>query len=349
MEVKQSKLSQFITKVFTRTTLSLSMLAVGLAVVVILSVAQFALDFEHFDFANWVTNSMLLTGILIIFMVIGETFKNTIMERPTGKYQLCLKDYRETRKSIDDITPYFTDYHTDYREKELKNKKIQLITNYGIGQAREIVENLKLKQIDLLVDQPMEVNGIEFLTITKDQKNFILDTLKNTRLGFTSPSYYLNEYEVYGSISDQDIPEKIERKKKAYRWGARIIRIVLGLSMSLFFATITANDFMNAGDYQSWYNLFSRLFSAISGLMTGYTIAYGINAFEIQELVLKRDFLHDYRVSFDKQIWIPMNRHEKFLKQKEEYEEKKKAMEVEQEIVEKVEPLKIEEKKVIKL
>ena len=349
MEVKQSKMSQIITKVFTRTTLSLCMLALGLVIVVILSIAQFMFDFEHFDFASWISNSLLLTGILIIFMVIGESFINTIKERPTGMYQFALKGYRNERAAVDNLTVYFGDYHTDYREKELKNKKIRILINNGIGQAREIVENLRLKQIELLVDQPMEVNGIEFLTITKSQRDVILDTLKNTRIGFTSINYYLSEFRNYGETSDQDLAEIINKKRKAYRWGGRIVRIVLGLSISFLFAAVTAQDFMNAGDYQSWYNLFSRIFTAFSGLATGYTIAYGINSFDIEELVNKKDFLHNFKLAFDSKIWVPMDRHEKFLKQKEEYEEKKKAMEVEQEIVEKVEPLKIEEKKVIKL
>ena len=113
MEVKQSKMSQIITKVFTRTTLSLCMLALGLVIVVILSIAQFMFDFEHFDFGSWISNSLLLTGILIIFMVIGESFINTIKERPTGMYQFALKGYRNERAAVDNLTVYFGDYHTD--------------------------------------------------------------------------------------------------------------------------------------------------------------------------------------------------------------------------------------------
>ena len=331
-EVKQSKLSKIITKAFTKTTLSLAMLVVGLAVVVILSVAQFALDFEHFNFSQWLSNSLLLTGILIIFMVIGESFKNTIMERPNGKYQYSLKTYREVRKAITDIVPYFGDYHIDYREKTLKNKKITLITNAGIAQAREIVENLTINQIELLDHQPMEVNGIEFFTITPEQKKIILKVLENTRIGLTTTVYYLSEYNTYNVETDQDLPEKIQRKKTAFRWSGRIVRVVLGLSCSLLFAALTAND-----DWQSWYNLFSRIFTAISGLGTGYAIAYGINSFEIEDLEVKTTFLEIFQKSIELKTWVPLSHHEKFVKQMEEFKKKEEERKSEQEVLTKEE------------
>lgn len=359
-EVKQGRLSKIITKAFTRTTISLSMLVVGLVIVVILSIAQFGFDWNNFDFGKWLSNSLLLTGILIVFMVIGESFKNTIMERPNGKYQVSLKKYRSIRNSIDDIVPYFSDYHIDYREKKLKDKKIALITNAGISQARDIVENLKLSQIEILDHQPLEVHGIEFFTITKEQKNIILNVLQHTKIGITTPIYYLSEYSTYDVLTDQDLPDKIEKKKKYFRWGGRLVRVVMGLSISFLFAALTTNDFMNAGDWQSWYNLFSRIFTAISGLGTGYMIAYGINGFEIEDLETKSTFLTVFKEAIRLKTWIPMSHHEKFVKQMEEFKKEEEKRKAEQQVLTKEEfeeyqrlkesqPVQIEHKEPIKV
>lgn len=351
-QVKQTSLSRLITKVFTKTTLSLLMLGLGLLIVIVLSIAQFAFDFEHFNFLNWISNSLLLTGILMIFMFIGETFKNTIMERPNGLYQITLKKYRLEREGVKDIENYFDDYLIDYREKELEKKKINLLINNGIRQAKDIVK-LNEEDIRELGKTPKEINGIKYLRLKEENVKIIIDILNNTRLGFTNSAYYINEKASFHTTSDQDIPELIYKKKKAYRVGTRVGRIILGLSFSFLFAAITTNEFMQGDDWQAWYNLFSRIFSAISGLSTGYTIAYGINGFEIQELEVKTNFLHRFRLDYDKKVYIPLKENELFEKQlqeaKKEQEEAIKNTIDPAEIINTNEPIQIEQKPIINL
>lgn len=351
-QVKQTSLSKVITKVFTKTTLSLAMLGIGLFIVIVLSIAQFAFDFEHFNFTKWLSNSMLLTGILMIFMLIGETFKNTIMERPNGRYQVFLKKYRMARENVNNIENYFDDYLIDYREKELEKKKINILINNGIRQAKDLVK-LSEDEVRELIKEPKIFNNIKYLRLKEEEALKIIEVLNHTKLGFTNSAYYLNERANFKTTSDQDIPELIYKKKKAYRIGTRFGRIIMGLSFSFLFAALTANEFMNGDDWTAWYNLFSRIFSAISGLSTGYTIAYGINGFEVEELEVKINFLNRYRLDFDNKVYVPKSFEEKFNEQLEqaqkEKEEAVKNVVEPAEIIKPNDPLQLEQQPIINL
>lgn len=359
---EHNKLGKVVTKIFTKTTMRLTMFVLGIVLVILLSVAQFAIDFFDIDWATWGSNLLLLTGILIIFMVLGEGFKDYIRTQPEGLYQQSLKTYRITRESISDITTYFVEYHSYKRERELKEKIIQTLLNYGIIQANGIVNNLNSEEIENLDRKPVEKNGIEFLKVSKKQKEIIVDVMKNTTLGITTPVYYLSEYEGYSVVSDQDIPEVLEKKRKLFKWSGRILRVLGSVTISMLFAAFTVNDFMNGDDMQAWYNLLSRIFTAFSGLLSGYLMAWGLNQFDIREFQHKTRFLHDFRLEFDREIFKPINRHDLFLKQKEEAEKEEEKRRAETEILTKEEydaiqvlknmgdtPPQIEEKPVIKL
>lgn len=355
-EKNKRTLMEFITATLTKNTLRLIAIGLGFAIVIILSIGQFALDFEHVDWKAWLSRVILLTSIEIVFMVLGEGARDMIRQNPSGLYNKRLGEYRAERESVNNITNYFAEYHLVHREKVLKLKIISRLQNEGFIQAKEIFENLSEAQILVLSNTPIEVNGIEFPAFMDngERSKKIIEIIHNTKIGYTTPIYYLTEDAGNECMTDQDVPEILERKKKMVQRSGRITKIICGLAISAAWAAFTVTDFMDAGNLQAWYNLITRVFSAVSGLLNGFLIAFGVNGIDCRELNEKTMFIHNYKIEFEKGIFKPTTLHEKFVKQKEEYEERKAREEEEQKNVEIITPqekkvIQIEEKPVIEL
>lgn len=355
-EKSKRSFMEFVTATFTKNTLRLIAVALAFAIVIILSIGQFALDFTQIDWKKWLSNTILLTSIQIVFMVLGEGSRDMIRQNPSGLYNRRLGEYRQERESVNGITNFFAEYHLVHREKVLKLKIISRLQNEGFIQAREIFENLTEAQILCLADTPMEVNGVEFPAFMDkgERSKKIIDIIHNTKIGYTTPIYYLTEDAGNECMTDQDVPEILERKKKMVQRSGRILKILMGTSLSIVWAAFTVQDFMDTSNLQAWYNLITRVFSGISGLLNGFLIAFGVNGIDCRELNEKTMFLHNYKIEYDEKIFVPTTLHEKFLKQKIEYEERKAKEEEERKNVEIITPpekkvIQIEEKPVIEL
>lgn len=355
-ENKKRTLSEFITATFTKNTLRLFAVVVAFAVVIILSIGQFALDFEHINWQKWASNTILLTSIQIVFMVLGEGSRDIIRQNPSGLYNRRLGEYRAERIAVSNYTNSFAEYHLVHRDKVLKEKIISRLQNEGVIQAREIFENLTEAQILTLTNTPIEKNGIEFPAFMDkgEHAKKIIDIIRNTRIGLTTPIYYLTEDAGNECMTDQDVPEILEKKKKYIRRSGRFVKIVMGTSLSIVWAAFTVQDFMDGSDLQAWYNLITRIFSGISGLINGFMIAFGVNGIECRELNEKTMFIHNFKIEYEQHIFVPTTLHEKFMKQKKEQEEKEREQEEFNKTVEIITPpentpLEIEEKKVINL
>lgn len=349
-------LSEKITATFTKNTIRLIAIAVAFGVIIILSIGQFAIDFENINWSKWASNTILLTGIEIVFMVLGEGGRDMIRTNPNGLYIKRIGEYRSERNAVDGYVHYFSEYHIEHRKQVLKNKIITRLQNEGFAQGKEIYENLTEAQIQLLAQQPIEKNGIEFPAFMDngERSTKIIGIIENTKIGMTTPVYYLSEDAGNECITDQDVPIILEKKKKLIRRSGRFFKITLGIAMSIVWAGFTVSDFMKGDDLQAWYNLLTRIFSGISGLLNGFMIAFSINGIDCRELNEKTMFLHNFKNEYEQKIFIPTSLHEKFLKQKEEFEEKKKKEEEEAKNVEIITPPdttipQLEEKKVINL
>ena len=355
-EKNKKTLMEFITATFTKNTLRLIAIGLGFAIVIILSIGQFALDFTKINWTKWLSNTILLTSIQIVFMVFGEGGRDLIRSNPDGLYNKRLGEYRVERQSINGITNSFAEYHLLHREQVLKLKIISRLQNAGFIQGKEIFENLTESQILVLSNTPIEVNGIEFPAFMDkgEQSQKIIDIIHNTKIGLTTPIYYLTEDAGNECMTDQDVPEILERKKKMVQRSGRIVKILCGTALSVVWAAFTVSDFMDGSDLQAWYNLITRVFSGISGLLNGFLIAFGVNGIDCRELNEKTMFLHNYKIEFEQGIFVPTTLHDKYVKQVKEYEERKAKEEEERKNVEIItppenKPMQIEEKPVINL
>ncbi len=336
------KFKEFITKAISKSMLRLVSVGIALILVVVVSIAQFSLDPTQFDFNQWLSNCTLLLGIQVIFMIFGEGAGKDNRERAIGGvYQIILKRYRETIELIKPYSTHFNDYHLAYREKELKRVIIQRLINSGISQGKDIYENLTINQIELLDTTPIEKNGKEFLLLTREQVVLVIYIIQNTKLGMTTPTYYLSEYGNNLSISDQDTPQSIERKIQTIKWASRAFKIIFGLGVSAIWAMFSVNDFMAGDDMQAWVNLISRIFSAFSGFFTGWLTAVSINYQLTHKLEDKEQFLNKFYLSITNGEFKPLDIHEKFVKQVEEIEKRQDGYE----ILKQDEPIQIELKK----
>lgn len=316
-------------KIFNKTTIRVVTILVGILLVVVISIAQFALDPNNFNVTTWLSNTILLIGIQMVFMILGEGVGKDYSENnQSGIYQQALKKYRETRANCDKYSIYFNEYHSYYRVKELHRKIENNLINAGILQGIEIYRNLSEKEINDLEFEPIEKNGIEFIQLTHNQVEMVLKIIHETKIGETTPDYYLSEYATAEYFSDQDKVSLIAKKIKTIRWSTRFFKIFISVAISLVWSMFTVQEVMKGDDIQAYVNLTSRVFSCITGLLSGWLTSISLNYLTTDNLRDKELFLSKFILAIENKTFVPTDIHEVFLKQKEEAKKRKVDVEV---------------------
>lgn len=249
-----------------------------LLLVVIASVMQLALDPSKLTWNSWLASTGVMVAISVVGIFLGESWgKDHQRTYSAGRYQYLLHQFRERVKRVDEgkLFSSFDKWYLDFSKKHERIVMNDYLLEFGMIDSEVVLDNLvRFKENAVREDvlkHPVKMGDGKFVsTKTKEQLQAIDDIL-NGELSLRNPSsnFYLTEY-TYQRVYILKAPEEINKKKKSAEVFGRGSRIVFSIVLSAFWAMITVQEFMDAGNTQAWMNLVSRIVAVFTSIFNGY-------------------------------------------------------------------------------
>jgi len=360
-QVKYSqKIKEWAKKTNLKYLLKSFSLVIGAVLIILCSVVNIGFDPKNFNFYKWLVNSILIIGISIFGLAIGESMSlDKQRERVGGIYQTKIKEFDVAHKKIEPIVDSLDDYLLQLQGVEQEREEIKLLRSVGIRHA-EIVRDLTKEQIDNLHVDAFNYKGVDLRKLSDDQHTVALSVIQGIVKVDSIDSSYLtnpNNDVMEGSVLNRGkfIDKRIFRTK----WGTRAVKIISSLAVGLVWGAFTVQDFMDVSSAQAWTNLVSRVFALVSSFTAGWGSAVVQNKMEADKLdykvMLLTFFFNAYYIS---KTFCPQSlddiAHQEVLaanERRKEAEEKRNKEFANQVISDengkfKAEPLKIEKKEI---
>lgn len=327
-----------------------------LGLIALMTFANWIIDPEHFSFYSWLTNTLILIGIQIPAIVLGElTCKDRQESAEGGRYKAALRRFRdseegiirnekgeETRrlKGMKETKQFFSQYFFRFRNEENFRKKVAYLMSKEIdGQvALRIVkyydsDDLPQMERGVSVKKDAEGNEIKESKIGKlrpEQLGYVKEVFEGkVNIKENSYAYYLSADADKGA-ADSILEEgpRIEREEKRLINRNRAVKVLSHVFFSAVFAMLTVDTIANAGDMQTWVNLVSRLASMVAGLTSGWMTSVTVVKMEASVIEKKCIVREGYNLSIEDGSFKPKSYEEMVdEEQKAEEEERKKAAE----------------------
>lgn len=299
----------------------------GLILIVIMTVVNLAIDPSKIDFWIWLSSTLILIGIMVFGLLMGESIgADKQLEKVGGLFQRNLKAYNDKSKWLEPIIIFFSQFFHWFKKRELLNKKINYLINHDIDGS--IVENvIRYIKIEHLKD--LQEHAISFTK--NDEKIYIekqnaeqIEAIKHVlegkvKIDSPNPSYYLNAFENSNCPTELEISKQIDKEIKFNKGFNRAIKIIISIFISLIWATLTVKDFMDAADAQAWVNLVSRITALFTSLLSGWASSIIDVKLRAKKLKNKYNILVRFESAFNSREFIPENANELAKKHYEEY------------------------------
>lgn len=308
----------------------------GLVFIVVISITNIGID-KNFDLIKWLGNSLILFGIMVFGLLIGESISiDRQKEKVDGLFQSNLSKYNEKLKSLDSIIIYFSQFYDWFMPLDLENKKVEYLiaNNVNSQKAKDIVKYCDMDDYEELKKHAIIKNGIPIGKL----QNFEWEAVKEVLNGEISikvsgASYYLDAFSLSSRKSVLEQGDVFEKQRKVYKTINRSIKIVSSVLVSITMGILTVQDFMNGNDAQAWVNLVSRVTALFTSLLSGWL--GGTIDVKLQAGILghKLNVLNLFSNAYDKKLFATYNERSKA---KEEYENfiKQEPKQIENPIVE---------------
>ena len=299
--------------------------------IVVMSITNVGID-KTFDWIKWLGNAMILFGITVFGLFIGESIGiDKQKEKPDGLYQKNLVNYNIFRQAIDTIIIYFPLFYDWFVPQRLESKQINflIMNDVNMTKAHNIVKYCESDDLWELKTKAIkkEVNGQEIF-INKLNPHEVVPVeevlLGRVKLELSGSSYYL---QAFAESNQKDILEMGEAYKKARKYNKtsnRAIRLVGGAFISLALGILTVNDFMRANDGQAWMNLVTRITNLFTALLSGWLGGASDVKLEANAIENKTDVLKLFKSAYDKRLFEMYDENESA---KMHYEEQQKEEE----------------------
>ena len=335
--------------------------AVGwmLLFIIVMTITNIGID-KEFNLLKWLGNAMILFGIAVFGLFIGESMgvdrqkEKTIHKvddngNPTevivgGLYQKNLYEYNVFRKAIDDLVIYFPLFYDWFVPQRLESKQINylVMNNIKHGKASKIVKYCTLEDFADLKEHPIEkeIDGKQIIIPKLEEREYepveeILKGIINLELSGTA--YYL---QAFAESNQKDIIEQGEAFRKARRYNKksnRAVRLISGAFISLAIGLLTVNDLMKGNDAQAWVNLITRIANLFTAIFSGWISGAVDVKLEAESIGNKTDVLRLFKSAYDKKLFPMYDEEEADKKEWEQYQKEKeeaKANVVEPEVAE---------------
>ncbi len=307
--------------------------------IVVMTITNVGID-EHFNWLKWLGSAMILFGIAVFGIFIGESMgidaqREKIIRDDKGNiigglYQKNLSEYNAFRLLVDSIIIYFPLFYDWLVPQRLESKQINFLIMNDVNpkKAKKIVQYCSFDDLWSLKQGAIkkEVNGKEIYIdkLSEHEIEPVEEVLRGSvKLELSGCSYYI---QAFAESNQRDILEEGEGYKKAKTFNkrsSRAIRLVSGLVISLALGILTVNDFMKAGQGQAWMNLVTRIGNLVTALLSGWLSGVTEVKIEANAIENKTDVLKLFKSAYDKQLFELYDENEMAKKHYEEQEKEK--------------------------
>lgn len=328
-----NKLKEWAKRVNLKYVLKTGVFFGGLLIVTICSVANIGLDFSKWDWQSWAGKSILITGIEIFGLLVGESIGGDRQkEQVNGKYQLKLKEHDLAVKRIEQIQSYLPQYLMKLTREELQNMKMQALYFVGIEQA-DLVIKLTLEELDQLHKRASNFYGEDLLKLNDDQYKVAVEVLNGLiTIHCPNAAYFLIADRQITNKSYLEEGQEIDNEIKHNKILGRAGKILSSLAISVIWSLFTVNDFMDVASTEAWTNLISR----IVALFTSFAAGYGSAIIDVKLRANKLEYKTKILTFLYNSYYILKDFNPKDIKQraaeevkKADEEEKKRKVDVE--------------------
>lgn len=362
-EEKKGKLENFVSKknITAKKLTKATTILMGVVLIVFMTISNVIFDPKNLDFFKWFTNSLILVGIMVFGLLMGESVGHDKQaENVNGLFQINLNSYNVFRSTLDDIEIYFSQFYLWFKERELIRKKIEiLVDNSFDGQwAKMLVLNAKKE--DLVAGKLIKGEEKEKIYIKQDEKgNFIklkkisaedaanvqkmLDANLN---GTPKETYFLSAFAngSGGGLLAQS--GSLQRKIKLDKRFNRTFKIVSSLFVSLVFGMASVSDFADENaKLQAWMNLITRLTALITSFVSGWGSSVITVKTEAEIIANKEAVLRTFRKYADNGEFKPLSYEEEVAIEYDKQLQEEMKIKIEEERIEEEKRKKEEQEK----
>lgn len=357
MEGSSADFAARLKKAFTmKKAIKLLTIVGGLLLIVFMTVANVTLDPSKTSWTTWATNALIMVGIMVFGLVMGEsvgTDKQT--ERKGGLYQTNMGLFYQAKEAVSDIAIYFSQFFLWYKDHERYDKRLDYLMENGFeyAWAKAIVDCLGVDDVERLTKESIlfEKNGKKIIIkrIGEDKAEAVRKVLDGS-IAIDSPSYsyYLSANAHDNKKYTLEQAKEITKSIRLNKGVNRVLKIGTSLFVSALWAMVTVNDFMDGESAQAWLNLISRITSFVTSFSSGWATSVVNVRLEALRLENKASVLKAFRSCVDKKEFVPKSYEEeaKALWEEEEKErEEARASVIDPEIIKPNETILIEQKK----
>lgn len=339
-----SKLKEWFKSIDGKKAIKVLTFVFGLILIIVSSLVDAGLDPNKFSFYTWISKTLILVGIMVYGLLMGESIGGDKQTSNTnGLYQNNLREYNDMLKNVEPIIMYFNQFYYRYRDRQLRAKKIDYLKNHNVNveYCEIIVDYIQLKDISDLKSE----GGI--LLTLKDKTEFVIPQQTeeqieaiefvirgNVKIHEPKPNYYLNAFDTTKVKYELEEPEHIEQEIKLNRTINRAFKIISSLAISIIWAMLTVGEFMGGDDPQAkataWNNLISRVVALFTSFVSGWGSSVIDTKLKARKLKGKYMILMRFKNSYDAKEFVPISSQE----QARAIYEKAKEKEIKVEIVE---------------
>lgn len=305
-----------------------------LVMILLMTLGNLIIDPEHFNFFSWLTKSLILMGIQIPSIILGELMgRDRQMSVEGGLYQKALRRLNDNLASIAPIKVYFSQFFFWFKQRENFNKKVSYLMAHDFDglEAVYIVKHLRQEDLDAV-----SVGAIS--KETQDGKRVVIKAIPEYKMKWVrdvvcggvsikddSYAYYLFADE--GGERCQSVLEEgaaIEKARERNKLVNRITKVAVSTVFSLIWAMIAIDTAQGAGSADTWLNLVSRLSAMVAGITSGYMTSVTDTKLAAKELNAKSSVLEEFKTDIGNGTFVPKSYEELAL---EELDAQNKAVE----------------------
>lgn len=315
-----------------------------LVLITVMTITNIGID-ETFNWHKWVANAMILFGITVFGLLIGESTGNDFQkERKDGVFQRNVKAYDVIRQIVEDIVIYFPLFYDWYIPQRIEKKNIEFLVTGGMHyqKAEAIVKYCSMDDFAELKSHAIEKEDAHGKKIhikallPKEVEPVKIVLNGDVEFKRSGAAYYLQALAESNQADIMEVGEFIKIDRKRTRIINRAVRITSGAIISLAIGILTVNEFMKGNDSQAWVNLVSRITNLFTALFSGYLSGVSDVRKQADAIENKTDVLKMFKSAYDKHLFQVYDEEEQarreYEKYKQEQEEAKKNV-IEPEIV----------------
>lgn len=323
-EKNTTKLKNYIVEkgITKKKVIKVTTLIMGLALIAFMTISNAIIDPEHLNFFTWLTNSLILVGIMVFGLLMGESIgEDEQKDKVGGMYQNSINEFKAIEMQIKAISIYFSQFFIWFKAREIKTEKIDYLMDNEIDGrwAKICVEYLEKDDFQVgkfIIDEtkPNEKiylktleNGNQVKIHRATQKEAdIIKKMFDVKVETYGYAYYLTyaDNEIKGGKLKKAVP--LNKKIKHDKRFKRIIKIVSTLFISLIWGMLTTQEFTSdAAKKQAWFLLISRITSLITSFVSGWSSAVLSVKTQSQIIKNKADVLQEFKDATDLKLFEP--------------------------------------------